>query len=200
MASPVKVRPESVVSTPAPEPPATEFVGPADLAGLVVDGFEDAFAPDAVVGAGPAEGAVGGLGEVDAVAGVRVDDEQAGLGVEAGRAVVGQAAFVGRDQAAVGRGLLCRDWEWAGLLVDAQRPVHRAEGRGEQALAVGAVEHEEVAVARGLHQHLARLAVKVAVDQHGRFDGVPVVGVVRRGWKAQASLPVSGLSATMLQV
>ena len=114
-ASPVKIRPESVVSTPAPAPFGAEFVAPLDLAGLIVDGFEHALAPDAVIGAGPSERAVGGLGEVDAVARVRAHDEQAGLRVEAGRAIVGEAAFVGRDEASIGSGILGRIRESAAL-------------------------------------------------------------------------------------
>ena len=88
---------------------------------------------------------------------MRAHDEQPGLRIEARRAVVGQAAFVGRDQAPVGSGFLRGIRDRLALLVDARRPVHRAEGRGQQALARGPVEHEEVAVARSLHQHLARL-------------------------------------------
>src|SRR5438045_2698387 len=36
-----------------------QLMSPFDLAGLVVDGFQDAFSPDAVVGAGPSESAIG---------------------------------------------------------------------------------------------------------------------------------------------
>ena len=71
-----------------------------------------------------------------------------------------------------------------------ERPVCRAEGNAQQILPVGAVEDEEVAVARGLHQHLARLAVKIAVDQHRRLDRVPVVSVVRRSLKGPCQLAV----------
>ena len=63
-------------------------------------------------------------------------------------------------------------------------PVDGREGLGQQVLAVRAVEDEEVAVARRLQQHLARLAVEGAVDQHRDFGGVPVVRVVRRDLKA----------------
>ena len=170
--------------TPAPEPPSPTFVTPADLAGLVIDGLDYTFAPQAVIGAGPSIGAVGRLGEIDAVAGMGIDDEQAGFRIEAGRAIVGEAAFVGSNQAAVRRRLLGGIRNGMAFLVDAQCPVHRAKGNGEEALAIGAVEDKEVAVARSLHEHLARLAVEVGVDKYRRFDCVPIMRVVRRDRKA----------------
>ena len=47
-------------------------------------------------------------------------------------------------------------------------------------LPVRAIQDEEVAVAAGLSEQFAFLAVDLAVDQNRRFVGIPVVRVVRR--------------------
>ena len=44
-----------------------------------------------------------------------------------------------------------------------------------------AIDDEEVAVARGRRDQLARPAIELAVDEHRRLRRVPVVRVVRRG-------------------
>jgi len=74
------------------------------------------------------------------------------------------------------------------------------ERRTHDALTRGAFEHEEVAVTAGLRDQFAGLAVDGGVEQNRGFDGVPIMRVVRRGWKYQTSFPVSGFSATMAQV
>src|SRR5215475_9499579 len=132
-------------------------MAPADFAGLVINSLDDAFAPYTVVSACPSVITVGGLSEIDAPARMCIDDKQPGLRVEAGRAEVRQAVFIGGNQAPVRRRLFGGIGDRSSLLIDAQRPVHRPEGHGQQALSVGAVEDEKVAVARSLHQHLSRL-------------------------------------------
>ena len=67
-------------------------------------------------------------------------------------------------------------------------PVDRRERSRQQALPGGPVQHEEIAVARSLHHHLARLAVEIGVHQHGDFVGVPVVGIVGRDLKSPYQL------------
>ena len=52
---------------------------PNDLSGLVIDGPKERLARNAIVRAGPAVGAVFGLEEIDAVAILSADDQQAGL-------------------------------------------------------------------------------------------------------------------------
>src|SRR5215472_13550188 len=121
---------------------------PANFSRLVVDGFDDAFAPESVVRPSPAIGAVSGLGKIERVTFARRNDKQSVPGIETWRAEVGHAAFIGRDQASVWRRFFARIRNRAALLIDAQRPVHWAEGHGEKAFAVGAIEDEEVAVAR----------------------------------------------------
>ena len=64
------------------------------------------------------------------------------------------------------------------FFVDAESPVGRSVWRGKQALAVGAIENVEVAIALGLHEHLARLPVEVCVDEDRGFYGIPVMGIV----------------------
>ncbi len=63
-----------------------------------------------------------------------------------------------------------------------------ANGIGQQVLAVHAVEHEVVAVARRLQQQLALDAVDAAVDEDRDLGGVPVVRVVRRRLEAPLQL------------
>ena len=55
-------------------------------------------------------------------------------------------------------------------------------------LAVGPIKQEVVAVAAGLSEHFAGLALKVAVDQDRRLNGIPVVGVVGRDLKVPGDL------------
>src|SRR6266851_6301871 len=45
---------------------------------------------------------------------------------------------------------------------------------------IGAIEHEEITVARGLSQQLARLAVNLGIEQDGGLGVVPVVRIVGR--------------------
>ena len=64
--------------------------------------------------------------------------------------------------------------------VEAAVPRLRGERRRREELSVGAIEHVEMPVAIGVHQQLARFAVKAPVDQHHVLVRVPVVRVVRR--------------------
>src|SRR3954451_117946 len=105
-------------------------MAPANFACLVVDRFDDALAPESIVRAGPAISAVGGLGKVEGVTVARGNYKQSILRVETWGAEVGQAAFIGCDQASVRRRFFVRIRNRAPLLIDAQRPVHRAERRG----------------------------------------------------------------------
>src|SRR5271166_231309 len=153
-------------------------MAPSNLAGLVVNCLDYTLAPNVIVRAGPAVDSVRGLGEVDAPAGMSVDDKQSSLRVEAGRSIVGQAALVGSDEAAIRRRFLCWVGNRTALLVDPERPVHRAIGNGKKALSICPIEDEEISIARRLHQHLFRLAVEISIDEHRSFHGIPVVRVV----------------------
>src|ERR1700678_2533960 len=99
-------------------------MSPANFSSLVINGLNHAFAPKAVISACPAISTVGRLGEVDAEAGVSIDDEQAGLGVEAGRTIVRHAAFVGGNEASVGSRFFVRIGNRTALVVNAQVPIH----------------------------------------------------------------------------
>src|SRR5271155_5482143 len=125
-------------------------MAPANLSRLVIDGLDHAFAPEAIVGACPSIVTVGRLGEIDAVAGMSVNNKQACLRVEAGRTIIRHAALIGRNQAAVTCGFLRRIRNWPALLVGSEAPVHRSKRSCQQTLAVRAVQHEEEAVARAL--------------------------------------------------
>src|ERR1700722_6847737 len=107
-----------------------EFVSPAQLAGLVIDRFEHSLTPHVVIGARPTVETIGGFREVDAPTRMGVDDKQSVLRVEARRTIVGQTAFVGRDQTSVWRGLFGGIRNWTALRIDSKRPVHGSERGG----------------------------------------------------------------------
>src|SRR5258708_8139904 len=107
---------------------------PTDLAGLVVDGFDHALAPNAIIRARPPVKSIGWLGKVDAVAGMGVDDKQSGLGVEAGGTEVGKTLLVGCNQASIGSRVLGRIWNRTALLIASKRPGHRPEKSGQNIL------------------------------------------------------------------
>ncbi len=180
MTSPVKVSPESVVSTPAPDRSRSQFVRPADLACLVVDRFQHALAPHPVVGAGPAKRAVGRLGEVDPVARMRIHNEQT-RSEDRNSANGSSSSRLHRERSTVRpEPVLYRDWEWA--VPAYQPPSPSSPVRRDvvkRLLPIGPVQHEEVAVPRSLHQHLTRLPVEVGIDQHGSLHRVPIVGIMR---------------------
>src|SRR5271156_3673269 len=73
---------------------ASQIMRPPNLAGLVIDCFDHALAPQTIIRPRPAVGAIGGLGEIDRVTGVGGDDEQSRLWVETGRSIVGHSALV----------------------------------------------------------------------------------------------------------
>src|SRR5208282_2495943 len=122
-------------------------MAPTDFAGLVIDGLDHTRAPNAVIRARPSVRSIGRLGKVDAPAGMGVDDEQTLPGVEAGGTEIGKTAFVGCNQASIGRRFLGRIRNRTALLIDAKRPVHGPERSGEKVLPIGAVQNKEVAVA-----------------------------------------------------
>jgi hypothetical protein len=124
-----------------------KFMGPANLARLVVDRLQHALAPEPIIRARPTVRPIRRFVEIDAVGGVSIDDKQAGLRIEAGRAVVGQATLVRCNQAPVGRRFLGRVWNRDGLACLRPGPVHGPEGNGEQALAIGPIQNEKIAVA-----------------------------------------------------
>src|SRR5206468_4300896 len=170
-----------------------ELMRPTDLAGLIIDGFQYAFTPDAVIRPCPSESSVGWLGEVNPVARMCADHEEPGLRVKAGRPVVCHAALVRSDQSAIAGGLLLWIGNRASLLVYAERPVRGSEGHSQQALPIGAIDHKEVAVTRCLQQHLVRFPLKISVDQHRNFDRIPIVRVMGRRLKSPAELSVIGV-------
>src|ERR1700722_1811987 len=157
---------------------------PYNLSSLVIDGPEESPSRDAVVGAGPSISSVLWFEEIDSVAVLGAHDKQAGPWIEARRAEVGGAGLVGGYQDAALRWKLGRIRNGASLRVDPLGPVHGGKWGGQQTLAIGAVEHEEVAVARCLHHQLARLAVEIGIHQNGNFVGIPIVRIVRRDLEA----------------
>ena len=114
------------------------------------------------------------LGEV-------VDEEEAGLRIEAGRPVVRQAAFIRRDDAPIGEQVPSQDSEWAGHFY--QLPLDQFVGPKvvvSRLFPFVRSSTKKYAIARCLHQHLARLPVKVSVNQHRRLHRIPVMRIVGR--------------------
>ena len=77
-------------------------------------------------------------------------------------------------------GVGCGNGDGTAIGIPAFDPVGAHIGRGGEELAVSSVENVEVAVAIGLHQEFAILAVPHAVDQDEVFGGIPVARIVRR--------------------
>ena len=56
----------------------------------------------------------------------------------------------------------------------------RGEGLGEKKFAIGAIENVEKAVAIGLEEEFAGVAIEIRVEEHGNFSGVPIVKIEGR--------------------
>src|SRR5580698_2182546 len=168
-------------------------VTPANFAGLIVDGIDHALAPNAIVGASPAINSIGRLGKIDAPAGMSTDNEQTVLGIEARGSIVGESALIGGDQASVRCRLLRRIRDRAAVFINSERPIYRSKRNGQQTFSVGAVEHEEVSVTRGLHQHLPRLPAEFPIDQPRDLYSIPVVSIVWRSLKGPHQLTRVGI-------
>ena len=82
---------------------------------------------------------------------------------------------------------------WLALGVDPLRPVQRNEWLGEHAFSVGPIEHKEVAIARGLRQQFARLAIDLRVKEDWSLGVVPIVGIVGRSLKIPDELAGIGI-------
>ena len=146
-------------------------------------------------------GTFAGIREVGhAVTEKRVDIKQACLRTKAGRHPIGSPHSINGQQVAVHRRLLFRVRDGLPFCINSLRPIQRNKRLGDDVGPVGAIENEKIAVARGLRQQLARLAV----DSASKRTGVSVLSQswVSWGdpWKYQTSLPVSALSATIEQV
>ncbi len=162
---------------------------PYDLSCPVIDGAKESPARNAIIGAGPTVGSVLGFEEIDSVAVLSAHDEQAGSRIKTRRAEVGGAVLVGRYQDTAPLRKLGWIRNRASLGIDSLGPVHGGKWGGEQALAIRPVEDEEVSIARGLHQQLARLAVEIGIHQHGDLVRIPIVCVVRRDLEAPDQFP-----------
>src|SRR6185369_10158854 len=101
-------------------------MAPSNLARLIVNRLNHAFAPHVVIGSGPSVLAVCRLGEIDTPAWVGIHNEQPGLWIEAWRSIVRKATLIRSDDAPVRRRLLGWIRDRMSFLVDSQGPVHRA--------------------------------------------------------------------------
>ena len=63
--------------------------------------------------------------------------------------------------------------------IDAFRPVHSNEAPRDKILSPRSIQNKEVAIPGSLRQHLAGLAFERSIEQHRRFDVVPIVCVMR---------------------
>ena len=164
----------------------------AIVSGLVVDRLQHRLGPSAAIVAAPALRLLVVLVLVEVVhaeaaRGVRV--EQTRSRAEARWRPVLSAALIRRHERTVGLRLLRRVGNRLALRVHALRPVRLDVLAAEDVPAVGAIEHEEPAVAARLREQLARLPVDLAVDEHRRLRRVPVVRVVRRRLEVPRQLP-----------
>ena len=160
---------------------ALPLVAPLGLAGLVIDRLQHALAPTAAIVAAPALGFV--LIVVDVIDAISVGSiyvKEAGGRAEAWRRPIGGAGLIGSHQRAVVLGKLGGVWNGLALGVETLCPIRFGESGRHDLLSRGAIQDKEVAVARGLGDQLARLAVDGSVYQNRRLIGVPIVRVVGR--------------------
>ena len=156
------------------------LVGPAHLAGLVVDRLQHRFGVAAAISAAPSLGILVRIVDVvDAERARGADVEESRQGAETGRRPVGRAALIGRHERAVELRILGRIRNRLALGVIALGPVRLDVFRRDDGFSRGAIEDEEVAIARGLRDELARLAVDLGIEHHRRLRRVPIVRVVR---------------------
>ncbi len=144
-----------------------KFMRPANFAGLVVDCFQHAFAPEPVVGTRPPVGAIRRLVEINAVAGVGSDDKQASLGIKAGRTIVGQAGLVRAQSSGRRATVPWPGWESDGLACPCPVPSSRVRRERSADSCHWCDPERKNSRYGGLHQHLPRLSLEGSIDQHG---------------------------------
>src|SRR5882724_10032013 len=159
-------------------------MGPANFPGLIVNGFDHACSPESIISARPAISAVCRFGKINGVSVPSGDDEQSSFRIETWRTKVGCPTFIGSDKASIGRRFFIRVRNWTAFLIHAVRPIHRHKRHGEKTFSICPVQYKEVTVTRGLHQHLARLTVKVRIHQYWNFYRIPIMSVVWRWLKS----------------
>src|SRR3984957_2433779 len=92
-----KQQPRSSSQNPRCGRSRTQLMGPANLACLVINRLDNAFAPHVIVSAGPAVGTVRRFGKVDAVTGMSRHQEQPGLHIKTRRTEVRHSVLIRRD-------------------------------------------------------------------------------------------------------
>src|ERR1700733_6549813 len=157
----------------------TQIMGPAQLTRLVIDRPQETFTPQSVICTCPAIGAIGWLREIEAVTRMRIHKKEPRLRIKTRRAEVCKTAFIRRNQASIRRRLLCRVRDGMAVLVHTKGPVHGTKWRSQQTLAIGAIQYKKVAIARCLHEHLVRMAMKISIYKNRHFHSIPIMGIVR---------------------
>ena len=92
---------------------------------------------------------------------------------------VGGAGGTGTDVDSIFGGKSARENDWFTGGVDGLGPVLGGVRFGEEKFSVGAIEDVEEAVAIGVKEKFARLAVEIGVQEDGDFGGVPIVEIER---------------------
>src|SRR6185437_10577303 len=99
--------------------------------------------------------------------------------VVGGRVPVRQTRRSGTDQGAGGAQLDLGIEHWPTRGGDGLGPGYVAEGLSTEKFAVAAVQHIQKAIAIGLYQQLARLALPGRIDQNRNLRGIVVVQIMR---------------------
>ena len=155
-----------------------KFMCPPKLAGLVIDSFQHAFAPQPIIRARPAVGTIRRLIEVEAIGGVRTDNKQAGFGIEAGRTVVSESPSSGAIRRPSGAGSLAGSGIGRPSLSTPDVQFTGPKGTVSRLLPLVRSSTKKYPL-RELHEHLSRLSMKSSVHQHWDLDRVPVMRVMR---------------------
>src|SRR5947209_18757828 len=109
----------------------------------------------------------------------RFEVVEARLRIESSRSPIG--GVIRAAGAAIMRGFEGRREYGAAFGIKTGRPVHHAhELRVQVYFPIRAIKHVEIAITIGMEQKLALLALKLGINEHWRFLGVAIVGIVRR--------------------
>src|SRR5215469_11764463 len=115
-----------------------------------------------------------------AVAFLRVDIEEICLWIEAGGHPVGGAVSRAFDKSPIGVRLFCRVGNGTSIGVNAFGKVDLDVGTRKKIFPSLPVKDKEVAIAACLGNEPAWFAVEICVEKNRGFNGIPVVGVMRR--------------------
>src|SRR2546430_11709324 len=86
----------------------------------------------------------------------RANNQETSLRIETRRPIIRRSTLIGRDQAAIPGRILGGVADWTAVLINTLGPINRGESTGQEIFPIGAIEYEEITIARSLQQQLLR--------------------------------------------